>query len=274
MIIDKISFVVPAKKRVALVGATGSGKSTIMRLIYRFYEAIEGDIEIDGQNIRDLRISDLRSRIAIVPQDCVLFNDTMKYNVAYGNVKDEEFKKMIDDPNRQDQLLKELDRATKKAQIHDYIKQKEKQYDEIVGERGLKLSGGEKQRVAIARALLKACPIMLFDEATSSLDTATEKEIQKAITVATENCTTLIIAHRLSTIEDCDKIIVLKDGKVFEQGSHDELYELNGEYRKLWDKQYEEQQEAKEEREELQRRKEEREKELEERAEIRRKRSR
>jgi ATP-binding cassette subfamily B protein len=155
MIIDNISFTVPAKKRVALVGSTGAGKSTIMRLLYRFYDIVEGKIFVDGQDISNLSISDLRAKIAIVPQDCVLFNDTMKYNIAYGGVKDEKFKKMIENPDQQDILLRELDKATKKAQIYDFIKTKELEYEEIVGERGLKLSGGEKQRVAIARALLK-----------------------------------------------------------------------------------------------------------------------
>ena len=273
MVIDEINFTVPAKKRVALVGATGSGKSTIMRLLYRFYDVLEGQILIDGQDVSKLSISDLRSKIAIVPQDCVLFNDTIKYNVAYGGVKDQHFKEMIDDPNKQEILLRELDKATKKAQIYNFIKAKEKEYDEIVGERGLKLSGGEKQRVAIARALLKSCPIMLFDEATSSLDTATEREIQGAISDATQNSTTLIIAHRLSTIRDCDKIIVLKNGLICEEGTHDELYRKGGEYKTLWDKQTEQQEIEEQIQKEEQERQEEREKELEIRAEIRKKKS-
>lgn len=273
MVIDDISFTVPAKKKVALVGATGAGKSTIMRLLYRFYEVVEGQIFIDGQDISKLRISDLRAKIAIVPQDCVLFNDTIKYNVAYGGVKDEAFKKMIDDPSKQEQLFKELDKATQKAQIYNFIKSKELEYDEIVGERGLKLSGGEKQRVAIARALLKSCPIMLFDEATASLDTITEREIQSAIAKATENSTTLIIAHRLSTVRECDKIIVLKDGLVHEEGTHDELYAKGGEYKTLWDKQSEKQEQEELDKKEELKRKQEREQELEKRAEIRKKQS-
>lgn len=237
MILDEISFTIPAKKRVAIVGATGSGKSTIMRLLYRFYNLIDGQILIDGQDISKLSLHDLRSNIAIVPQDCCLFNDTIKYNLAYGGVRDPAFSQMIDDPSKQDLLISQIDRAAKKAQIYDFIKTNEKEYDEIVGERGLRLSGGERQRVAIARALLKSSPIMLFDEATSSLDTVTEKEIQSAISEATENSTTLIIAHRLSTIRDCDKIIVLKNGMVIEEGTHDELYEKGGEYKALCDKQ-------------------------------------
>ena len=244
MVLDEISFSIPAKSRCAIVGATGSGKSTIMRLLYRFYDILEGQILIDGQDISKLKIDDIRSRIAIVPQDCVLFNDTMKYNVAYGGVKDEEFKQMIDDESKQEVLLRELDKATQKAQIYNYIKSREKEYDEIVGERGLKLSGGEKQRVAIARALLKSCPIMLFDEATSALDTATEREIQGAITDASQNATTLIIAHRLSTIKDCDKIIVLKNGVICEEGTHEELVQKGGEYAKLERQQHEEKQKA------------------------------
>lgn len=233
MILNKISFTIPAKKRVAIVGTTGSGKSTIMRLLYRFYNILDGQILIDGQDISKLGLYDLRSNIAIVPQDCCLFNDTLKYNLAYGGVKDPEFSKMINDPTKQELIISQVDKAAKKAQIYDFIKTREKEYDEIVGERGLRLSGGERQRVAIARALLKSSPIMLFDEATSSLDTATEKEIQSAISEATQNSTTLIIAHRLSTVRDCDKIIVLKHGVVIEEGSHDELYEKGGEYRTL-----------------------------------------
>ena len=239
MILNEISFKIPAKKKVAIVGTSGSGKSTIMRLLYRFYNALDGQILIDGQDISKLSLYDLRSNIAIVPQDCCLFNDTLKYNVAYGGVKDPEFSKMIDSPEDQNLLLTQLDRATKKAQIYDFIKSSEKEYDEIVGERGLRLSGGERQRVAIARALLKSSPIMLFDEATSSLDTVTEKEIQSAISEATQNSTTLIIAHRLSTIRECDKIIVVKNGIVIEEGSHEELYNKGGEYRTLCDKQLE-----------------------------------
>ena len=271
MIIDDISFTIPAKSKVALVGMTGSGKSTIMRLLYRFYDTLEGQIFVDGQDISKMKISDLRANIAIVPQDCILFNDTMRYNVAYGGVKDKQFSEMIDDEDQREELLEQLHKTTKKAQIYDFIQSKELQYEEIVGERGLKLSGGEKQRVAIARALLKSCPIMLFDEATSALDTITEKEIQSAISEASQNSSTLIIAHRLSTIQDCDKIIVLKNGMVHEEGSHDELYEKGGEYKMLWDKQSEQKEYEELKKIDELKRKEEREKELEERAEIRKK---
>lgn len=273
MVLDDISFTVPAKKRVALVGATGSGKSTIMRLLYRFYDTIDGSIFIDGQDITKMKISDLRANIAIVPQDCVLFNDTVRYNVAYGGVKDVKFRKMIDDPEHREELMVHLEKATKKAQIYNYITSKDKEFEEIVGERGLKLSGGEKQRVAIARALLKSCPIMLFDEATSALDTATEKDIQGAISEATQNSTTLIIAHRLSTVQDCDKIIVLKNGLIHEEGTHDELYNKGGEYRMLWDKQSEQQEYDEQTKADEEQRKMEREAELEKRAEIRQKKS-
>ena len=180
---------------------------------------------------------------------------------------------MIDNPDHREELLEDLDEATKKAQIYKFIKSKEKDYEEIVGERGLKLSGGEKQRVAIARALLKSCPIMLFDEATSALDTITEKEIQGAIDDASQNSSTLIIAHRLSTIKDCDKIIVLKNGLVTEQGTHEELYDKDGEYRMLWDKQSEQQEYEEIKKKEEDERKQEREKELEERASLRKKNS-
>jgi ATP-binding cassette subfamily B protein len=186
--------------------------------------------------------------------------------VAYGGVKEEEFRKKIDNLSFRDEVIEELDKTTKKAQIYDFIKSKDKEYEEIVGERGLKLSGGEKQRVAIARALLKACPIMLFDEATSALDTVTEKEIQGAIDDASQNSTTLIIAHRLSTIKDCDKIIVLKNGMIEQQGTHDQLLEDGGEYKTLWDKQSEQIEYEEQVKQDEEQRKEEREKVLEERS--------
>mmetsp|Transcript_10383 Transcript_10383/g.10248 ORF Transcript_10383/g.10248 Transcript_10383/m.10248 type:complete len:235 (+) Transcript_10383:178-882(+) len=220
-----------------------------------------------------MKTVDLRSNIAIVPQDCVLFNDTIRYNVAYGGVKDPDFRKRIDDEAEREGLIEELDVATKKAQIYNFIQSKDKEYEEIVGERGLKLSGGEKQRVAIARALLKSCPIMLFDEATSALDTVTEKEIQGAIDDASQNSTTLIIAHRLSTIKDCDKIIVLKNGMVIQQGTHDGLLEEEGEYKTLWDKQSEKEKYEIEIKKDEELRKQEREKELDARASMRKKNS-
>lgn len=198
-----------------------------MRLLYRFYDTAEGQILVDGQDIRKMKIDDLRSNIAIVPQDCVLFNDTVMYNIAYGGVKDEEFKSLVDDqPAKQTELENMILPASKRAQIHEYIAQKGKGYQEIVGERGLKLSGGEKQRVAIARALLKKTKIMCFDEATSALDTETERLVQEAIDDISKDSTSLMIAHRLSTIRNCDIIIALKHGVIMEQGSHDDLLKI------------------------------------------------
>lgn len=177
MIISNLSFKVPAGKSVAIVGSTGSGKSTIMRLLYRFYDLDEGTIFIDGLDISQMKVNDLRSQIAIVPQDCVLFNDTIMYNIGYGGVRDPQIKQLLDSKDRQEELIEFIKPTAIRAQIHDFVMAKGKGYSELVGERGLKLSGGEKQRVAIARALLKKTPIMCFDEATSALDTATEKEI-------------------------------------------------------------------------------------------------
>jgi ABC-type multidrug transport system fused ATPase/permease subunit len=182
MILDNISFTVPAGQSVALVGATGSGKSTIMRLLYRFYEVDEGKVIVNGQDISKLTLYDLRSQIAIVPQDCVLFNDTLRYNISYGGVSDKGIKDLIDNCDTDDEKMKEIMRrieiVAQKSQISGFVANKADKYETKVGERGLKLSGGEKQRVAIARALLKNTPIMCFDEATSALDTQTEKEIQ------------------------------------------------------------------------------------------------
>lgn len=240
-IIDNLSFKVEAGKSVAIVGATGSGKSTIVRLLYRFYELTGGRILVDGQDISKLRTSDHRSKISVVPQDTVLFNDSLKYNLAYGGFGDDAFKQMYNDPTRNEEVLSLLRKTASKAQILKYIESKPKQFEEVVGERGLKLSGGERQRVSIARALLKASPIMIFDEATSSLDAATEKEIQDAIDKVSNNFTALMIAHRLSTIKNCDQIIVLKLGRIAESGTHQELLSLKGEYWKLWNKQTEEQ---------------------------------
>lgn len=224
MIIENLSFKVPAGKSVAIVGSTGSGKSTIMRLLYRFYDIEEGQILIDGQDITQMNVNDLRKNIAIVPQDCVLFNDTLMYNIGYGGVRDPSVKKLLDECKEDgDALIEAIIPSAQRAQIHNFVLQKSKGYHELVGERGLKLSGGEKQRVAIARALLKRTPIMCFDEATSALDTETEREIQKAINEVSKGSTTLMIAHRLSTVRDCDIIIVLKHGVIVEQGSHQEL---------------------------------------------------
>ena len=195
-----------------------------------------------------MKINDLRSHIAIVPQDCVLFNDSILYNIAYGGIRDKEIQEMIDDPNKQDQLIRKVIPAAKRASIHDFVMMRNKGYYELVGERGLKLSGGEKQRVAIARALLKRADIMCFDEATSALDTETEKQVQAAIDEVAKGSTSLIIAHRLSTVKDCDKIIVLKYGEIVEEGSHDELLRMEGGYyRRLWEKQSEQQKKMEEE---------------------------
>jgi ABC-type multidrug transport system fused ATPase/permease subunit len=225
-----------------------------MRLIYRFYDTDEGTILIDGQDIRKITIDDLRQKIAIVPQDCVLFNDTLRYNIAYGGVKDPEINKLMNDPDRQEELEAKIIATAKKAQIHDFVLAKSERYGEIVGERGLKLSGGEKQRVAIARALLKKTPIMCFDEATSALDTQTEQEIQKAIDEVSKGSTTLIIAHRLSTVMNCDNIIVLKNGVLLEQGNHRTLLNREGEYHMLWNKQIQQKENEHTERQETEQR--------------------
>lgn len=237
-ILHNLSFKVPAGHTVALVGTTGSGKSTIMRLLYRFYEVDSGLITIDGQDISKMRVGDLRSNIAIVPQDCVLFNDTVLYNIAYGGVKDPKIKALVDNPSKTEDLKETCIPASKRAQFHEFVMQRNKNYMEMVGERGLKLSGGEKQRVAIARALLKCTKIMCFDEATSALDTETERQVQEAIDSVARDSTTLVIAHRLSTVRNADQIIVLRHGEIIEQGKHDDLLNIpNGAYRQMWDQQ-------------------------------------
>ena len=185
-----------------------------------------------------MKLFDLRNNIGIVPQDCVLFNDTILYNIAYGALNDPMISKMIDDPTKQDELIELVVPAAKRSSIHPLLAKTNLGYYGKVGERGLKLSGGEKQRVAIARALLKKTPIMLFDEATSALDTETEKQVQEAINQVSKGATSLIIAHRLSTVKDCDKIIVLKHGLIVETGSHEELLKNpDGYYNSLWSKQ-------------------------------------
>merc|ERR1719447_2274554 len=193
-ILDELSFTVPAGKRVAVVGGSGSGKSTLIRLLYRFFEPTHGSIKIGNNNIQDIDVQCLRKEIAIVPQDSVLFHNTIKHNIHYGNLNASE-----------DFVVK----AAKMAEIHDSIQTWPDGYDTQVGERGLKLSGGEKQRVSIARAILKDSPILIFDEATSSLDSITENSIMKALDKATEGRTSIVIAHRLSTVVNCDKILVL-----------------------------------------------------------------
>jgi ATP-binding cassette subfamily B protein len=223
-ILKGLSFVVPAGKTVAVVGPSGAGKSTISRLLYRFYEVTGGRIEIDGQDIRDVTQKSLRSAIGMVPQDTVLFNDTIRYNIRYG---------------RWEATDAEVEEAARLAQIDGFIRLSPKGYETEVGERGLKLSGGEKQRVAIARTILKGPPILLLDEATSALDSHTEREIQDALDRVSKNRTTLVIAHRLSTIVGADEIIVLDQGVIVERGTHQQLLVRGGLYASMWNRQRE-----------------------------------
>ncbi|TCD14611.1 ABC transporter ATP-binding protein/permease [Oricola cellulosilytica] len=224
-ILKGISFKVPAGKSVAIVGPSGAGKSTISRLLYRFYDVQDGAITIDGQDVRDVTQKSLRASIGMVPQDTVLFNDTIRYNIRYG---------------RPTATKEEVEKAAEMAQIGDFIQSLPDGYDSMVGERGLKLSGGEKQRVAIARTILKAPPIQVLDEATSALDTATEQEIQQALDYVSEGRTTLVIAHRLSTVIGCDEIIVLRDGMIAERGTHTRLMSIeDGLYASMWARQSE-----------------------------------
>lgn len=219
-ILQAVSFTVPAGKKVAVVGHSGAGKSTLSRLLYRFYEVTHGRILIDGQDIRSVTQHSLRKAIGIVPQDTVLFNDTIRYNLQYGNPQ---------------ATQTELERAAEMAQIRQFIESLPEGWNTVVGERGLKLSGGEKQRVAIARAILKQPPILIFDEATSSLDSATEQAIQKTLNEVAGQHTTLMIAHRLSTIVDADQILVMSQGQIVEQGTHLELIKYDGSYRQMWE---------------------------------------
>lgn len=221
-ILKGVSFDVPAGKTVAIVGPSGAGKSTISRLLFRFYDVKGGSIEIDGQDIRSVTQASLRHAIGMVPQDTVLFNDTVAYNIGYGKFG---------------ASREEVEDAAERAQIAGFIASLPKGYDTEVGERGLKLSGGEKQRVAIARTLLKSPPILILDEATSALDTHTEREIQASLDDVSKYRTTLVIAHRLSTVVGADEIIVLKDGVVAERGKHHELMALNGIYHSMWERQ-------------------------------------
>ena len=209
---------------VAIVGPSGAGKSTISRLLFRFYEVTCGRILIDGQDIRDVTQTSLRAAIGMVPQDTVLFNDTIRYNIRYG---------------RWDASDTEVEEAARQAQIDDFIRRSPKGYETEVGERGLKLSGGEKQRVAIARTILKGPPILLLDEATSALDSHTERDIQDELDRVARGRTTLVIAHRLSTIVGADMILVLDDGVIVERGTHQELLAHGGLYASMWNRQRE-----------------------------------
>ena len=228
-IIKDVSLEINPGETVAIVGSSGSGKSTIGRLLFRFYDVQKGSIKIDGQDLRDITQTSLHSSIGVVPQDTVLFNDTIYYNIAYG----------LDNASRS-----MVENAAKDAQIHDFIMSLPEGYETTVGERGLKLSGGEKQRVGIARTLLKNPPILLLDEATSALDTETEKEIRHALNNASEGRSVLTIAHRLSTIAHADRIIVLEKGSIIEMGNHENLLLKKGRYYSLWTKQLSEEEPA------------------------------
>jgi len=223
-ILKGLDFEVPAGQTFAIVGPSGAGKSTISRLLYRFYDVTSGSISVDGQDIRKTTQKSLRSAIGMVPQDTVLFNDTIRYNIRYG---------------RPEATEEEVEAAARLAQVHDFVLTLPDGYKSMVGERGLKLSGGEKQRVSIARTILKGPPILILDEATSALDTMTEQEIQTALKQVSKGRTTLVIAHRLSTVVDADQILVLGEGLIAERGTHAELLEQNGIYSSMWNRQRE-----------------------------------
>lgn len=223
-ILKDVNFEVPAGKMVAIVGPSGAGKSTISRILFRFYELADGTVTIDGQDIKDVTQSSLRAAIGMVPQDTVLFNDTIEYNIRYG---------------KPDATVAEVREAARLAQIDEFIMTLPQGYDALVGERGLKLSGGEKQRVAIARTILKSPPVLMLDEATSALDSHTEKEIQDALESVARDRTSLVIAHRLSTVVHADNIIVLDHGEIVEQGTHAELLAKDGLYASMWARQRE-----------------------------------
>jgi ATP-binding cassette subfamily B protein len=218
-ILKGIDFTLPAGRKLAIVGPTGAGKSTISRLLFRFYDVTDGRILVDGQDIRDVTQDSLRTAIGVVPQDTVLFNDTIRYNIGYG---------------RPGASQAEIEEAARTAQVHNFVMTLPEGYDTRVGERGLKLSGGEKQRVAIARTILKDPRILILDEATSALDTRTEQDIEAALGAVANRRTTLVIAHRLSTVVDADEIIVLNEGEVAERGSHTALLAKGGLYARMW----------------------------------------
>jgi ATP-binding cassette subfamily B protein len=218
-ILHAVSFDIPAGKTVAVVGSSGAGKSTLSRLLYRFYDVSQGGISINGVDVRKLNQISLRAHIGIVPQDTVLFNDSIYYNIAYGQPS----------ANRN-----EVIQAAKSAHIYEFIQSLPEGFDTLVGERGLKLSGGEKQRVAIARTILKNPPILIFDEATSALDSRTEKAIQAELKEISTNRTTLIVAHRLSTVAEADEILVMEQGEIVERGRHRDLLELGAHYARMW----------------------------------------
>jgi ATP-binding cassette subfamily B protein len=225
-ILYEINIDVKVGEKVAIVGPSGSGKSTIGRLLFRFYDVNGGAIYIDGQDVRDVTQKSLHQAIGVVPQDTVLFNDTIFYNIAYGY---------------ENASQPEVIQAAKDAQIHDFIMSLPAGYDSLVGERGLKLSGGEKQRVGIARTLLKNPPILILDEATSALDSETEHEIQEALELAGEGRAVIIIAHRLSTVSNADRIVFLENGRIVEMGNHEQLIRTKGRYSSLWSLQKSEQ---------------------------------
>jgi ATP-binding cassette subfamily B protein len=228
-ILKGVDIDIPAGETVAVVGSSGSGKSTIGRLMFRFYDVGEGQITIDGQDLREVTQKSVHAQIGVVPQDTVLFNDSIYYNIAYGR----------DGATRED-----VEQAARAAAIHDFILSLPEGYDTPVGERGLKLSGGEKQRVGIARTLLKDPPILVLDEATSALDTDTEMEIQAELKAMGEGRTVLTIAHRLSTIVDADRIVVLEKGEVVEEGTHEALLAAGGRYAQLWHRQASDEEDA------------------------------
>jgi ABC-type transport system involved in Fe-S cluster assembly fused permease/ATPase subunit len=223
--LEEVSFIAPAGKTTAIVGPSGAGKSTILKLLFRFYDPSSGNVLIDGQNLREVTQVSLRSALGLVPQDVVLFNDTIRYNITYG---------------KPEATQRELEEAARRAQLLHFIESLPQGWDTRVGERGLKLSGGEKQRVGIARVVLKDPAILILDEATSSLDSATEADVQSALEEASRGRTTLVVAHRLSTIAGADQIIVLDGGRVVERGTHAALIARDGLYASLWKRQAEE----------------------------------